>query len=84
MAESWWEHVEYLLKIIEPIMSMLRYTDMDRPFFEEIYDGIDSMIEKIKQVINEEQNPQETFFKQVQKIINERWNRMTTSLHLLA
>ena len=66
-------------------MSMLRYTDMDRPCLGEIYDGIDSMIEKIRQVINEqEQDPQETFFKQVQKIINERWNKMTTPLHLLA
>ena len=65
-------------------MSMLRYTDMDRPCLGEIYDGIDSMNEKIEQVINEEQDPQETFFKQVQKIINERWNKMTTSLHSLA
>ena len=53
MAESWWEGVEYLLQITEPIMSMLRSTDMDRPCLGEIYDGIDSMIEKIRQVINE-------------------------------
>lgn len=85
LAELWWKRVEYLLKITELIMSMLRYTNMDRPCLGEIYDGIDSMIEKIKQVINEkEQDPQETFFKQVQKIINERWNKMTTPLHLLA
>ena len=43
------------------------------------------MLEKIKQVINEnEQDPQETFFKQVQAIIVERWNKMTTPRHLLA
>ena len=53
LADSWWEHVEYLLKITEPIMSMLRYTDMDRPCLGEIYDGIELMLEKIKQVINE-------------------------------
>ena len=53
LAESWWERVDYLLKVIEPMMSMLRYTDMDRPCLGEIYDGIDSMIEKIRQVINE-------------------------------
>lgn len=79
-----WERVEYLLKITEPIMSMLRYADMERPCLGEIYDSIDSMLEKIKQVINEEQDPQETFFKQVQKNIFERWNKMTTPLHLLA
>ena len=85
MAESWWERVEYLLKITKPIMSMLRYTDMDRPCLGEIYDGIDSMLEKIKQIVNEkEQDPQETFFKQLKTIIIERWNKMTTPLHLLA
>ena len=75
LADSWWECVKYLLKITEPIMNMFRYADMDRPCLGEIYDSIDSMLEKIKQTINEkEQDPQEAFFKQVQAIIVERWN----------
>lgn len=58
---------------------------MDRPCLGEIYDVINSMLEKIKQVINEkEQDPPDTFFKQVQKIIFDKWNKMTTPLHLLA
>jgi hypothetical protein len=85
LDDSWWERVEYLLKFTEPIMSVLRYTDMDRPCLGEVYDGIDSMLEKIKQIVNEkEQDPQQTFFKQLQEIIEERWNKMTTPLHLLA
>ena len=85
LDEDWWERVEYLINLTAPIMIMLRYADMDRPCLREIYDGIDSMLEKIKQIVNEkEQDPQETFFKQLKTIIIERWNKMTTPLHLIA
>ncbi|KAH9291990.1 hypothetical protein KI387_042820, partial [Taxus chinensis] len=85
LDDTWWDRVEYLLSFTEPIMSMIRFTDMDQPCLGEIYDSIDSMIEKIKAVINaKEQDPEETFFKQVQSILIERWNKMTTPLHLLA
>lgn len=85
LNEKWWDLVTYLLSITEPIMSMIRYTDMDRPCIGEIYDGIDSMLEKIKFTINEKENdPQEKFFKELEVIIVERWNKMTTPLHLLA
>ena len=58
LDDLWWERVEYLLKITEPIMSMFRYANMDRPCLGEIYDGIDSMLENIKQIVNErQQNP---------------------------
>ena len=57
--------------LTKPIMIMLRYVDMDRPCLGEIYDGIDSILEKIKQIVNEkEQDPQETF-KQLQAIVAE-------------
>jgi hypothetical protein len=85
LNESWWDRVEYLLKITEPILSMIRYTDMDRPCLGEVYDGIDSMIEDIRNIVNEkEQDPDEKFFKELQLIMIERWNKMTTPLHLLA
>ncbi|XP_057831543.1 uncharacterized protein LOC131042228 [Cryptomeria japonica] len=85
LDDTWWDRVEYLLSFTEPIMSMIRYTDMDHPCLGEVYDGIDSMIEKMKAIINaKEQDPEETFFKEVQSICVERWNKMTTPLHLLA
>ena len=85
LDDTWWERAEYLLSFTEPIMSMIRYTDMDHPCLGEVYDGIDSMLEKMKHIINEkEQDPEETFFKEVQTICVERWNKMTTPLHLLA
>ena len=85
LNESWWDRAEHLLKITESILSMIRYTDMDRPCLGEVYDGIDSMIEDIRNIINEkEQDPDEKFFKELQLIMIERWNKMTTPLHLLA
>ncbi|KAH9291975.1 hypothetical protein KI387_042840, partial [Taxus chinensis] len=85
LEDPWWDRVGYLLRFTEPIMSMIRFTDTDQPCLGEIYDGIDSMIEKIKAVINaKEQDPEEIFFKQVKSILIERWNKMTTPLHLLA
>ncbi|XP_057859814.2 uncharacterized protein LOC131068603 [Cryptomeria japonica] len=85
LIEKWWDLVTYLLSITEPIMSVIRYTDMDRPCIGEIYDGIDSMLEKIKVTIKGKENdPQEKFFKELEAIVVERWNKMTTPLHLLA
>ena len=58
LDESWWDRAEYLMKITKPILSMIRYTGMDRPCLGEVYDGIDSMIEDIRTAINEkEQDP---------------------------
>ncbi|KAH9328903.1 hypothetical protein KI387_001011, partial [Taxus chinensis] len=66
LDETWWGRVDYLLSFTEPIVSMLRFVDMDHPCMGEIYDGIDSMIESIKTIINaKEQDPTETFFKEV-------------------
>lgn len=85
LHDTWWERVEYLLSLLEPIMSMIRFTNMDHPCLGEVYEGIDSMIEKMKLIINEKaQGPEETFFKEVRTICVERWNKMTTPLHLLA
>lgn len=85
MIDTWWDRVEYLLSFTEPIMSMIHYTDTDHPCLGEVYDGIDSMIEEMKVIINaKEQDPEETFFKEVQSICVERWNKMTAPLHLLA
>ena len=66
-------------------MSMIRFADMDHPCLGMVYDGIDSMIELMRDVINKkEKDPEETFFKEVKSICVEQWNKMTTPLHLLA
>ncbi|XP_057830454.2 CBL-interacting protein kinase 24 isoform X2 [Cryptomeria japonica] len=66
-------------------MSMIHYINMDRPCLGEFYDDTDSMFEKMKCILNaREKDPEEKFFKQVEAIVVERWNKMITPLHLLA
>eukprot|EP01018_Ginkgo_biloba_P009578 Gb_28990 [translate_table: standard] len=46
---------------------------------------MDSMLEKIKEVIQfEEKDESETFYNEIQDIIAKRWNKTTTTLHTLA
>jgi len=83
--DEWWDKVEYLLAFTKPIVDLIRMFDTDKPNLGEVYEGIDSMIEKIRVVINaKEQDPNEVFYKEVKDILTKRWNKMTTSLHLLA
>lgn len=66
LDDLWWECVDCLFKLIEPIMIMLRYANMDRPCLGEIYDRIDSMLERIKQIVNEKEKDTQETFKQLQ------------------
>eukprot|EP01018_Ginkgo_biloba_P033873 Gb_14371 [translate_table: standard] len=64
---------------------MIRLTDTDTPCLGEVYEGMDSMLEKIREVIRlEEKDESETFYNEIQDIIVKRWNKMTTPLHTLA
>ena len=55
------------------------------PNLGEVYEGIDSMIEKIRGVINAKENdPNEFFYTEIKDILTKRWNTMTTPLHILA
>ena len=40
----------YVLEIIDPIMAMLQFADSDEPCLGDIYDSMDTMLEKIKMV----------------------------------
>eukprot|EP01018_Ginkgo_biloba_P002109 Gb_06094 [translate_table: standard] len=62
LDDIWWGRVRYLLNFCEPIVSMIRITDTDTPYLGEVYEGTDSMVEKIREVIRlEEKDESETF-----------------------
>eukprot|EP01018_Ginkgo_biloba_P000099 Gb_18470 [translate_table: standard] len=85
LDDIWWGRVRYLLNFCEPIVSMICLTNTDTPCLEEVYEGMDSMLEKIREVIRlEEKDESETFYNDIQDIIVKRWNKMTTPLHTLA
>jgi hypothetical protein len=52
--EDWWSKVEFLLKFTLPAFELLRDADTDKPFLGEIYDGMDTMVEKTVEIITHE------------------------------
>lgn len=83
LDDAWLDKVQYLLRFTEPILTLIRAFDTDTPCLGEVYENIDSMLERIMEIIRGSENdPYETFYYLVKDIVTERWNKMTTSLHL--
>ena len=51
LNESWWALVAYVLDFIEPIMTMLHFSETNTPCSRDVYDGMDTMVEKVKHSI---------------------------------
>lgn len=85
--EHWWVCVQYVLYITEPIMTMLRFANTDTPCLGDVYDGMDTIVEKVKhstQAHESDPTKCEALCSKVKAIIIHRWEKMTTPLHLLA
>ena len=44
LDDAWWERVDLIIQIIDPIISLLQFADTDKPILGEVYEGWDSMI----------------------------------------
>ena len=85
LDDAWWDKVQYLLWFTVLILTLIRAFDTDTPCLGEVYENIDSMLKRIRKIIRASKNdPLETFYYLVKDIVTERWNKMTTPLHLLA
>lgn len=62
-------------------MELIRYADSNSPCLGEIYESIDSMIGKIKSIIRQRE-PSLRLFNELQRLIEKRWNRLNTPLHM--
>ncbi|GJN13626.1 hypothetical protein PR202_gb00351 [Eleusine coracana subsp. coracana] len=51
LDEDWWYQVKYIAEFTEPIYSMLRAVDTDKPCLHLIFEMCDNMIEKVKSII---------------------------------
>jgi hypothetical protein len=49
--EDWWSKIEFLLKFTLLAFELLHDADTDIPFLGEIYDGMDTMVEKTMEII---------------------------------
>jgi hypothetical protein len=89
LDDAWWERIDLTIKIMEPIISFLRFADIDKPILGEVYEGWDSMIESMRTIILQNESseygtPTKIFFTTIQDILISRWNKNCTPLHCLA
>ncbi|KAM0822097.1 hypothetical protein ACQ4PT_071726 [Festuca glaucescens] len=88
LSDLWWDKVKYILDFSEPIYSMIRAADTDKPCLHLIYEMWDSMIEKVKTIIYRHEGKEEyehsPFYDIVDKILQSRWLKNNTPLHCLA
>eukprot|EP00253_Pinus_taeda_P034500 PITA_34500 len=88
LDEDWWRKIDFLLKFTTPAFELLWNANTNQPFLGEVYDGMDSMVEKTMEIISQE-SPQllfvgDHFADLVKKIIVDRWNNFNAPLHTLA
>jgi hypothetical protein len=88
LDDCWWERVDLIIKIMDPIVSLLRFVDMDQPILGEVYEGWDSMIESVKTLILQHECPEygtlvNTLFITIHDILINTWDKNCTPLHCL-
>ena len=47
----WWERVDLIIKITDPIMLLLQFVETYQPILGEVYEGWDSMVESVRNII---------------------------------
>ena len=71
LMSSFWNHVVYILKVMGPLVRVLRLVDNEnKPAMGYIYEAMDRAKETIKRSFNENEEKYEKIF----TIIDERWN----------
>lgn len=86
--EDWWSKIDFLLKFTSPAFDLLRAVDTEKPVLGEVYDSMDTMVEKTVEIITHEAPTllfvDFDFAEQMRSIIVTRWNSFNTPLHTLA
>lgn len=83
LNDEWWLDVKYIVSFTSPIMELIGYVDLSSPNLGEIYESIDSMIGHVKSIMLKREPSLESF-NEIHKLIEKRWNRLNTPLHMVA
>ena len=83
LDDVWWERVDLTIKIMEPLISLLRFTDTDQPILEDVYEGWDSIIKSMRTIVMENECPEyetsaENLWSTIQDILISRWDKNCT------
>jgi hypothetical protein len=74
--------VKYIISFTSTIVELIRYADSDSPKIREIYESIDNMIRQINSIMRQ-RDPTLEFFNEIQKLTENRWNKLNTPLHMV-
>eukprot|EP00253_Pinus_taeda_P016358 PITA_16358 len=58
LDDAWWERVDLIIQIMDPIISLLRFAYRDKPILGELYEGWDSIIESVRSIILQSECPE--------------------------
>jgi hypothetical protein len=73
--DSFWNEVDNIIAITDPIYLVLRFSDGEGPKMGEIYERMDNMVGEIKDIMSQDDNPHKLDWPDVEEIIMDRWRR---------
>ncbi|MCO5558171.1 hypothetical protein L7F22_011749 [Adiantum nelumboides] len=80
---EFWDEIQRYVKVCWPVMTMLRMVNRDDACMGVMFEGMDQMVEKIKEIILEEADG-EAMFEEMNVYIQARWLMMNSPLHATA
>jgi hypothetical protein len=73
--------VRYVLQFIKPIYNMIKFADSDQPIIGEVYEQMDSMMGKIKDIVE----PRDVnLYNRIRVKVEKWWEMLNILLHVLA
>ncbi|KAK9665685.1 hypothetical protein RND81_14G128800 [Saponaria officinalis] len=77
--DSFWEEVENVLRILEPLYHILKFADSEGPLMGEIYEKMNNMLGEVKDIMAT--NRRSSDFVTMEHLITERWEKMNVPIH---
>ena len=76
--DNFWNEVDTVLGITEPIFSVIKFCDREGPKIGEINERMDNMVGKIKDIMDKDDNLHKNDYSEIEYVIFSRWEKMNT------
>ena len=58
LDDVWWKRVDLTIKIMDPLISLLRFANTDQSIPKDVFEGLDFMIESMRTIVMENECPE--------------------------
>ena len=79
MDDALWAQMKHVVTVTKPIIYMLRIADSKKPSIGKVYEGIDKMVERIKEL---EADPDKK--EELRVLCQKRWDQYHSPMHAAA